>query len=333
MPMIELIISAMASGPKSARPSVRHASSPAVGSLVRSWELALEAADKSKLTVRSYVDSAKAFAAWLEANDLPGGVEEVAPADVRAFILAEIDRTSPASADVHFRNLRVFWNWLVKEGERTTPSPMLAVERPAVPKAQKAPMDDSELAALLRVCEGRSFEDRRDTAIMRTLMDNGMRISSLAGLRYDPGDEAETDVFLKERLLRIRKDVGDHYVPIGKKAAAAIDRYLRIRTTHPKADSPHLWLGTRGHRTSQLTTSGIRQMIERRAEQAGLQGVHPHRFRRTFADDFLESGGNLDDLMVIGGWADYNSVKPYLDGRKVERARIAHERLSPGDRI
>lgn len=63
-----------------------------------------------------------------------------------------------------------------------------------------------------------------------------------------------------------------------------------------------------------MSTSGIRQMIERRAGRAGVQGVHSHRFRRTFADGFLESGGNLD-------------------GRMAERAHVAHERLSPGDRI
>ncbi|MQA05017.1 MAG: tyrosine-type recombinase/integrase [Streptosporangiales bacterium] len=315
--------------------SVRHAQVwPALRSLIPSWELALEAADKSRQTIRSYTDSGRALVSWLAANQLPVDVCGVKAEHVRGFLAAESERTSPASADVHFRNLRVFWNWLVAEGEHPGPSPMKYVERPIVPKTQRMPLEDAELTALLRTCQGNTFEDRRDLAMMRILIDNGMRISSLAGLRYDSEDDEETDVFLKRRMLRIRKKSGDHYfVPIGKKSAAAIDRYLRARSAHPRADSPYLWLGSRGHRTSQMTTSGIRQMIERRAEQAGVQGVHPHRFRRTFADEFLGSGGNLDDLMVIGGWSDYNSVKPYLDGRKAERARIAHERLSPGDRL
>jgi integrase/recombinase XerD len=301
---------------------------------VPSWALALEAADKSALTVRSYTDSARAFASWLEAQGLPGDVREIGAEHVRAFLAAETDRTSPGSAAVHFRNLRVFWNWLVAEGEHPGPSPMRSVAAPVVPVKRRVPLADAELGALLSACAGTGFEDRRDLAIVRILIDNGMRISSLAGLRYDAADEERTDVFLEQRALRIRRKGGDAYLaPVGAKAAAAIDGYLRVRGGHPQASSPYLWLGSRGHNTGRLTTSGIRQMIERRAKAAGVEDVHPQRFRRTFADGFLGSGGSLDELMAIGGWSDYNSVKPYLDGHGREHVRVAHERPSPGDRL
>lgn len=300
-----------------------------------SWALALEAADKSKLTVRSYTDSAKALASWLDAQGLPGDVAGISATDIGAFLVAETERTSPASAAVHFRNLRVFWNWLVAEGEHPGPSPMRSVAPPVVPEARrKAPLADAELRALVRACEGTAFEDRRDLAIVRILIDNGMRISSLAGLRYDADDPERTDVFLDQRALRIRRAGGEPYfAPVGAKAAAAIDGYLRVRGGHPRAGSPYLWLGSRGHRTGQLTTSGIRQMIERRARTAGVRDVHPHRFRHTFADGFLESGGSVEELMVIGGWSDYNSVKPYLDGHTHARGQVTHGRPSPGDRL
>lgn len=299
-----------------------------------SWTLALEAADKSALTVRSYTDSAKALASWLEARGLPGELDEVRAEQIGEFLAAETERTSPASAAVHFRNLRVFWNWLVAEGEHPGPSPIRSVAAPVVPEKTRMPLADTELRALLGACVGRTFEDRRDLAIMRILIDNGTTISSLAGLRYDATDEERTDVFLEQRALRIRRRDGEPYLaPVGAKAVAAIDGYLRVRWRHPRASSPYLWLGSRGHRTSRLTTSGIRQMIERRARAAGVADVHPHRFRRTFADGFLESGGSLDELMAIGGWSDYNSVKPYLDGRAREPGRAPHARPSPGDRL
>jgi site-specific recombinase XerD len=61
---------------------------------------------------------------------------------------------------------------------------------------------------------------------MRILMDTGLRVSGLAGLRFDPDDEDRNDVFLTQRRLRIRLKGGDEtWVPIGKKAAASVDRF------------------------------------------------------------------------------------------------------------
>lgn len=325
----------MASSTDPPRHSVRQApAGRALRTLASSWRLALEAAGKSPLTVRSYTDSAKALAAWLEARGLSCDVSEVGAAELEAFLAAETERTSAASAGVHFRNLRVFWNWLVAEGEHPGPSPMQALTAPVVTRTRTAPLAEAELRALVQACEGTTFEDRRDLAIVRILIDNGMRISSLAELRYDADDPERTDVLLEQRALRIRRAGGEPYLaPVGAKAAAAIDRYLRARSGHPQAGSPYLWLGSRGHRTSRMTTSGIRQMIERRARAAGVPDVHPQRFRRTFADGFLDAGGSVDELIVIGGWSDYNSVKPYLDGRTRGRGRVPHARPTPGDRL
>jgi site-specific recombinase XerC len=53
---------------------------------------------------------------------------------IRAFLLGEEKRTSPASAAVQFRNLRVFFGWLAAEGERTNANPTDRVEGPKVAK-------------------------------------------------------------------------------------------------------------------------------------------------------------------------------------------------------
>jgi site-specific recombinase XerD len=148
---------------------------PPITAFITSWQLALEAAAKSARTVRSYLDSIKALYAFLVAQGL-----------------AEERRTSAASAAVHFRNLRVFFGWLAREEERSNPNPMDRVEGPKVAKKAKAYFTDDELARLLKTCQGSSFTDRRDTAIMRVLIDTGLRVSGLAGLRYDPDDETPT---------------------------------------------------------------------------------------------------------------------------------------------
>lgn len=309
-------------------------SGPPLSTFITSWQLALEAAAKSPRTVRSYTDSVRALYRFLVDRDMPADVEGVDAPHIRAFLLAEEQRTSAASAAVHFRNLRVFFGWLASEEERSSPNPMDRVEGPKVTKKAKAFFTDEELARLLKTCQGSTFVDRRDTAIMRILIDTGLRVSGLANLRYDPDDDSANDVFLTQRRLRIRLKGGDEtWVPIGKKAAAALDKYIRARARHFQMSSPWLWLGVQGHNTSRMTDSGIRDMVGRRGEQAGIQNVHPHRFRRSFADSWLAAGGSTDDLMHITGWKTYDMVREYTEARGIARAHNAHARLSPGDRI
>lgn len=72
-------------------------------------------------------------------------------------------------------------------------------------------------------------------------------------------------------------------VPFGAKTADAPRRYLRARAVHPPAHTGALWLGKKGR----VTDSGVRQILERRAAEAGVDNVRAHRFRRTYAHTWL----------------------------------------------
>jgi len=296
--------------------------------LLPSWKLALDAANKSPKTIISYLDSAKRLEAYLATAALP-----LEASGIRGFLAAERDRTSPASAAKHYRNLCVYFRWLVAEDE-IKDNPMVRVEKPKVPEEAKPFFSADELAALLKATRGSDFEQRRDHAIMRILIDTGLRVSGLANLRFDPASDKDTDVFLDQLRLRVRLKGGEiWWVPIGSKAAADIDRYLRVRARSPHASSPWLWIGTRGHDVQHFGDSGIRAMLRRRGKQARVQDCHPHRFRHTFADSWLALGGNVDDLMNVAGWKSIAMPLRYAKGRGIARAAKAHKRLSPGDRL
>lgn len=322
-----------------ARSSVKHRAARAsdsapLTSLLPSWELALHASGKSPKTIRSYTDSVRKLAAYLTASRLTDGTESTGPGEVRAFLVSEIERTSAASAQVHYRNLRVYFGWLIREGERTAANPVTREDKPKAPETVKAFFSDADLAALLKACRGNGFEERRDTAIIRVLIDTGCRVTGLANLRWHPEDAQRTDVFLTQRRLRVTLKGGRQtWVPIGARAAQALDRYIRARASTAQRDSPWLWLGTRGHNVTHMTSSGIRAMLKRRGQQAGVRNVYPHRFRHTFADSWLAAGGSVDDLMYVAGWTTYDMPLRYTRGRGIDRAAQAHARLSPGDRI
>lgn len=298
-----------------------------IAALLPSWELSLTERDLSPATIYVYLRTGNALVRWLAANGLPDDTEGVTAAHLRAFIAAETARTSAVSAHQHWRDLRVLFRWLAREGERTAPDPMALVDSPKVTRKVKPVLPAAQVAALVRECEGTTFESRRDMAIIRIFVDSGVRVSGMAGMRTE-------DVSLPRKVIKITLKGGDeHLIPLGRKAAAALDRYIRIRARHPQHGSPWLWLGVGGTDRGHFAAAGIQKMLRRRADAAGIDGLTPHWFRRTFAHEWLDSGGSELDGMRIAGWKTRAMIELYAGDLAAERARSAHARLSPGDRI
>jgi integrase len=105
--------------------------------------------------------------------------------------------------------------------------------------------------------------------------------------------------------------------------------YLQVRDRHPRAHEPWLWLGLKGH----LTSNGVAQMLRRRGAEAGIDHLNPHRFRHTFAHAYLAGGGQEGDLMRLAGWSSRTMLQRYGASAATERAIEAHGALSPVDRL
>jgi integrase len=127
-------------------------------------------------------------------------------------------------------------------------------------------------------------------------------------------------------LKGARESAEGRIVVFAPSTSRAIFAYLRVRSAHPYAESPFLWLGKRGR----LTSSGIDQMLERRADRAGYDPklIHAHMFRHTFVNDWLAGNGSEGDLMRLMGWKDRSTLDRYAEDQQVQRAIEARRRKS-----
>lgn len=296
--------------------------SQANAALLESWTLSLHG--KSPKTASLYLRTARWFEEWLTANgrpaDRPGDLLAVTRQDAEAWFGAQrAAGLQPATLRSRWIALRNLYGWALDEDEITV-NPMAKVK---VEKANPKPtrmVSSADLAALLKACEGRDFLDRRDYALVRMMVATGLRLSEILGLRV-------VDLDLTKRVAFVEHGKGDRarFVRFDAQTAQALDRYKRARARHTHATSPWLWIS----RLGRLSNNGVPYILNRRAEMAGIDHVHPHALRHTWADRCKSAGMSDSDLKELGGWESDEVMRRYGSARAVDRALAAYDTVSP----
>lgn len=298
--------------------------------LAQSFRRHLRAEGKSESTWRVYNQSLTAYRRWLEAQGLAPELDEFTRSNIVGWLADSTETLEPSTVRTRWKGLHRFGGWLVGE-DYADEHPMQGLEVPNVPSKPVPIVSDDDLTALLKACrppkvgEGKRtpFYYRRDEAVIRLFLDCGVRVAELCGIPVGGLD--------LDREMGMVKGKGNKIRPIyfSARTARALDRYLRERKKHRWAHVDALFLGERGA----LTPDGVRELLRVRAEQAGIGHVHPHRFRHTFAHDFLISGGQERDLKRLAGWSSDVMLERYGASAADMRAEQSARRLRRGDRV
>lgn len=279
--------------------------------------------DKSPRTIETYCEASRLYARFADAEGIES-LSEITTASIRAWLtnLRDTGR-SEATLFNRYSGIKALLKWAVSEG-LVSKSPMEGIPRPA-PVAPIVPvLRLDQLTAILKASDGATFDDIRDQAIIRLLLDSGMRRAELCNMSLADLD-LDQDV-----ALVMGKGSRPRGCPFGVRTAKALRRYLRVRIGHPHGGRSELWLGRRGP----LKPEAIRRIVIRRAREAGIVSrVFVHQLRHTWAHQALDSGMNESDVQRLGGWRDREMLQRYGASGADERARKAYREHSLGDRL
>ncbi len=257
------------------------------------YRICAKAEAKSPKTVSWVTDAIRYFSDFL-GDDVK--LDEIDANELRRFIIALQQRRafsnhpytktqdrglSPETVRAYTRAIKSFFSFLERE-ELIPHNPMSKVRLPNTPKKVMPTFSEHDLEKLLAQPNKKSDEGFRDYAIMLTLLDTGLRVSELCGLKED-------DVDLNNGYLQVMgKGQRERYVPIGAKVTKALLKYKLLHRPDISCDSFFL---TRDGRP--LTKRRVENQVKDYGKRTGIRTrCSPHTFRSTSAVLYLRNGGD-----------------------------------------
>jgi site-specific recombinase XerD len=310
-------------------------------SLINGFVLTKQTDGKSPRTVEFYGENLKRFLWYSQQKAWPDDIRMLTEWDIREFLGYVANETNrwglkgngsePAQRRVshttvhhYYVVLANFFGWVTREGFlKDNPTDKIKVAKPK-DKVIK-PYTQEEVSRMLVVCDkdyesNVKFLGSRNRVIVLVLIDTGVRLSELTGIKMQDVNSSNGNIRVmgkgsKERIVRI-----------GKVAQKSLWRYLMNR---PNNGREELWLTEEG---KPLSPTAVQCMMKRLKERARVGGTgNIHRFRHTFALNFLRLDKNVFNLQYLLGHSELEMVRRYTSTLGMEDALKAHEKASPAD--
>lgn len=255
----------------------------------------------SGLTCKHYRRDLEALDAWCDEVGVMRW-QDLDAEHFRAWSAASYRRgLSSRSIQRRLSAARSFFRYLLRE-KLVSNNPVQSVSAPKASRRLPGNLDADRMARLLDI-PGDSPIVARDRAILELLYSSGLRLQELTDLELGQVD-------LADRTVRVTgKGNKDRVVPVGSKAAGAIDGWLEVRGEMADATETALFVSARGGR---LSPRAVQARIKHWARRQGIDArVYPHLFRHSFATHLLESSHDLRGVQELLGHANISTTQVY----------------------
>lgn len=212
----------------------------------------------------------------------------------------------------YLNNMRLvfnsFFRWLQRR-KVIQRNPVDGLEPIKYRQTVKKPLSPEELEKVRCACER-----ERDLAIVEFLYSSAVRVSELTALNRDDICWESDDVMV------LGKGNKEREVYLNARAHLHLRQYLESR----EDDNPALFVGEREPH-ERLTRAGVEYIIKKLGVAAGVDNVHPHRFRRTSATDLLRMGMPIEQVQELLGHTKIETTRIYCTVTK-EQVKSSHRR-------
>lgn len=288
---------------------------------------------RSHRTIEWYQQKLNVFANWLSEEEDIHRLEQITIAHLRSFVLhiqsAQVGRTtinkdgdmsqiSPLTIKGYVQVIKGFCTWCHNE-ELIEKNPALRLQLPSVPDYMIPTFTQEHIKTMLDVCDLTTPLGNRDYTIILVLLETGIRVSELCGMRLQD---------LHDDYIRVMgKGHKEREVGIAPAVGKRLWKYVHQYRNPIDENEQHVFLNRYG---VPLTPSGIEQLLIDIKENANITGVRvsAHTFRHTFARMYLEQGGEIYRLSRLMGHSSVEVTEEYLKDFRVRAARQEYDRFS-----
>lgn len=272
--------------------------------------------NNSQVTIAWYKEQLGNFYLWLHSDD-PADLNLLKFKQYGVFLKSLYkrngDRLSSSSVHGSMRAVKAFYNFCIGEDYLEDISRQLRL--PKVHSKEQLILDDQEIIQLLRACdESFSHCSLRNKCIVLLMLDSGLRRGEIPRINIG-------DINFNNKSMIIRgKGSKQRLIPIGYQTCEALLDY-RLKYRQVASGSEPFFLDLNGQRCSDNT---IKQIFKRLKVTRGIERLHPHLLRHTFATYYLADGGDLETLRLILGHSNIQTTQMYLHlafNLKLQRSR------------
>lgn len=260
---------------------------------------------RSVKTIKKYNEHLQKLLSYYNKN-----IDEITDGDIYNYM--NVYSKARGIQNRSLENMRLvfssFFNWAFQH-KRVSTNPMTIINKIKTDYKLKKPYSDEEMEMLSYGCK-----NSRDHAMIEFLYSSCVRVGELEKLNIN-------DINLsKHELVVYGKGNKERTTYINARTYIRLKHYLDSRTD----SNPALFVSLKKP-NNRLSIQGIEAAVKRIGKRAGVNNVHPHRFRRTGATNAINRGMPIQEVSLFLGHENISTTQLYsiVDQRNV---KFSHER-------